>query len=245
MARAQPRGSEGDGIELDELIAYYPRLYHMAEDGSWPSIQTQGLLSTARLIDLYQIPEPRRTQLLSQHRPESIPLVHAVHGQAVIRDQKPLQTSKLRQVLVDMTVRQWIQLLNGYVFFWVHPERLTRLLNAQAYRDRPHLVLIVDTNSLLRVHADYVRLSHLNSGATAYVSGRRGSATFKSIADFRHPRPRQRPAKHIAELAVMGGVPDIAVHTVKVERRQTSQLLETLYLASEHGVESINEGSDR
>jgi hypothetical protein len=232
-------------MEIDELIAFYPRLYHMAEDGSWPSIQARGLLSTASLIDLYQVPEPRRTQLLTQHRAESIPLVHAVHGYAVIRDQKPLQATKLSQLLIDMTVREWIQLLNSHVFFWLHPERLTRLLNARAYRDRPHLVLTVDTGSLLSVHADRVRLSHLNSGATAYVSGRRGSATFKPIADFQHPRSRQRPAKHIAELAVMGGVPDIAVHTIKVQRRQANQLLETLYLASGQEVESINEGSDR
>jgi hypothetical protein len=232
-------------MEIDELIDCYPRLYHMAEDGSWPSIQTHGLLSTASLIDLYQVSEPRRTQLLSQHRPESISLVHAVHGQAVIRDQKPLQATKLSQLLIDMTVKEWIQLLNSHVFFWLHPERLTRLLNARAYRDRPHLVLTVDTGSLLSVHADRVRLSHLNSGATAYVSGRRGSATFKPIADFQHPQSRQRPPRYIAELAVMGGAPDIAVHTIKVQRRQANQLLETLYLASGHGVEPTNVGNDR
>jgi hypothetical protein len=133
-----------------------------------------------------------------------------------------------------MTVGQWIQLLNSHVFFWLHPDRLTRLLNARAYRDRPHLVLTVDTGSLLSVHVDRVRLSHLNSGATAYVSGRRGSATFKPIADFQHPQSRQRPPRYIAELAVMGGVPDIAVHTIKVERRQASQLPQKLYPASGH-----------
>jgi hypothetical protein len=218
-------------VEIEELIAYYPRLYHMAEDGSWPSIQAHGLLSTAGLIDLYEIPEPQRTQLLTQHRPGSIPLTHPAHGRAVIRDQKPLQITKLNRLLTDLTAAQWIRILNSYVFFWVHPDRLTKLLNAKAYRDRPHLVLTVDTGSLLDVHADRVRLSHLNSGAT-HITGRRGSTTFQSIAACSHPRSRQRPARYVAELAVLGSVPDIVDHTIEVQRRQANQVLQTLYRAS-------------
>jgi hypothetical protein len=218
-------------LEIDELIAYYPRLYHMAEDGSWPSIQAHGLLSTATLIDLYEVPEPQRTRLLTQHRPDSIPLTHPVHGQVVIRDQKPLGITKLNRLLTDLTAAEWIRMLNSYVFFWVHPDRLVGLLNAKAYQDRPHLVLTVDTGSLLRVHADRVRLSHLNSGAT-HVNGRRGSATFQSIAAFSHPRSRQRPAKDVAELAVLGSVPDLVDHTIEVQRCQANQVLGTVWPAS-------------
>jgi hypothetical protein len=223
-------------VEIDELIDYYPRLYHMAKDGSWPSLQAHGLLSTAGLIDLFQVPQPRctqlLTQLLTQHRPRSVLLVHPIHGHAVVRVQKPLQPTKLAQLLSDMTVGQWIGLLNSHVFFWLHPDRLARFLNAGAYRSRPHLVLTIDTRSLVRAHADRVRLCHLNSGATAYMIGRRGSTTFKPIADSRHPRSRQRPPKYVVELAVLGGVPDIAVHTVKVERWQAYQILGTVYQAS-------------
>jgi hypothetical protein len=226
-------------VEIDELIDYYPRLYHMAEDGSWPNIQAHGLLSTASLIDLFEIPEPRRTQLLTQHRPQSVPLEHTIHGHAVVRDQKPLQPTKLARLLDDdMTVWQWIRLLNSYVFFWLDHDRLGRFLNAGAYRSRPHLVLTVDTRSLVNACADRVRLSHLNSGATAYMIGRRGATTLKPIADFQHPRSRQRPPKCIVELAVLGSVPDIAVHTVKVERWQASQVLETLHQASSRPLRS-------
>jgi hypothetical protein len=218
-----------DGVEIDELIDYYPRLYHMAEDGSWPSIQAHGLLSTAGLIELFEVQEPQRTQLLTQHRPQSIPLQHAIHGHAVVRDQKPLAPTKLARLLDDMTVEQWIRLLNSHVFFWLHPDRVAGFLNAGAYRRRPHLVLTVDTRSLVNVCDDRVRLSHLNSGATAYMIGRRGITTLKPIADFQHPSSRQRPPRYIVELAVLGGVPDIAVHTVKVERWQANQVLETLH----------------
>jgi hypothetical protein len=225
-------------VEIDELIHYYPWLYHMAEDGSWLSIQAHGLLSTAGLLDLFQIPEPRRTQLLTQHRPQSIPLEHAIHGHAVVRDQKPLAPSKLARLLSDMTVGQWIRLLNSHVFFWLHPDRLARFLNAGAYRSRPHLVLTVDTGSLVNACADRVRLSHLNSGATARGVGRRGATTLKPVADFQHPRSRQQPPRYIVELAVLGSVPDIAIHTVKVERWQAKQVLGTLYQASSHPVRS-------
>jgi hypothetical protein len=215
-------------MHIDELIEYYPRLYHMAEDGSWPSISRHGLLSTERLIDLYEVPEPQRTTLLTRHRPNSVPLTHPRHGNAVIRDQKPLQITKLQQLLTDMTVTQWIRLLNSHVFFWLHPERLTTLLNARAYRSRPHVVLTVDTRSLINAHADRIRLSPINSGAAAYLNGHRGSATFQPIAAYQHPRSRVRPARHVAELAVAQQVPDIVDHTLRVERRHGDRVLEVL-----------------
>ena len=215
-------------MRIDELIEYYPRLYHMAEDGSWPSIARHGLLSTERLVDLFEVPEPQRTMLLTQHRPECVPLTHPRHGDAVIRDQKPLQITKLQRLLTDLTVTQWIQLLNSHVFFWLHPDRLATLLNARAYRTRPHVVLTVDTRSLVSAHAARIRLSPINSGAAAYLNGYRGSATFQPIAAYQHPRSRLRPPKYVIELAVAQHIPDIVDHTLRVERRHGDRVLETL-----------------
>ena len=215
-------------MRIDELIKYYPCLYHMAEDGSWPSIARHGLLSTERLVDLFEVPEPQRTMLLTQHRPECVPLTHPRHGHAVIRDQKPLQITKLQRLLTDLTVTQWIQLLNSHVFFWLHPDRLATLLNARAYRTRPHVVLTVDTRSLVSAHAARVRLSPINSGATAYLNGHRGSATFQPIAAYQHPRSRLRPPKYVIELAVAQHIPDIVDHTLRVERRHGDRVLEAL-----------------
>jgi hypothetical protein len=215
-------------MDTQELIEYYPILYHMADDSSWDGLQQQGLLSTASLVDLFQIPEPRRSQLLMEHRPQSVIIEHPVYGRAVIRDQKPLQTSKLQRLLIDMDVPDWIRLLNGYVFFWLHPERLERLLNARAYRDRAHLVLTVSTKSLVASYEDRIFLSRINSGAT-YVTGMRGSATFQRISDCKHPRSRLVPPNHLVELAIIGGVPDILEHTIKVERRHAGRTLETVF----------------
>ena len=38
-----------------DLLEHYPRLWHMAEDGSFKSIRKNGLLSTTALLDLYGI----------------------------------------------------------------------------------------------------------------------------------------------------------------------------------------------
>jgi hypothetical protein len=220
-------------MKVDELIEYYPRLYHMAENDSWPNIRQSGLLSTASLTTLFEVPEPERTQLLTEHRPRSVVLKHPMHGQVVIRDQKPLQPSKLERLLTDMSVAQWIRLLNGYVYFWLHPERVQRLLNARAYRNHAHLVLTVDTRSLVSAYEDHIYLSGINSGATPYLNGLRGSTTFQRIIDFRHPRPRSlhSPPKYVAELAVVGAIPDILEHVVEVQRRCTDLVLETMPLS--------------
>jgi hypothetical protein len=52
-----------------------------------------------------------------------------------------------------MTPREWYESLNRRVFFWVDRRRLIKLLGARAYRNRPHLVLELDTAELLRRHA--------------------------------------------------------------------------------------------
>ena len=46
-----------------DLVRIYPRLFHMAEDGSLPSIQANGLLSATALLDLYGIDGDGRTAI--------------------------------------------------------------------------------------------------------------------------------------------------------------------------------------
>ncbi len=63
-------------MRIADLVAAYPRLYHMAEDGSWPSIRRHGLLSTRALVDLYRVPAVQRRALLEARRPDSVELHH-------------------------------------------------------------------------------------------------------------------------------------------------------------------------
>src|SRR5438045_3691733 len=111
-------------------------LFHMAEAGSWPGIQRHGLLSTESLLDLFDITGEQRDALLSRRRAFLTTITHPQHGRAVIRDQKPLSEKKLAGCLRDgLTPSEWLRLLNGKVFFWVDPARLTNLRQARAYRE--------------------------------------------------------------------------------------------------------------
>jgi hypothetical protein len=205
-----------------DIAAAYPRLYHMAEQGSWASVERHGLLSTSSLLDLFDVREPQRGEILRRRRPESVPLKHSTHGEAVVRDQIPLSESRLAACLSDMTLEEWLGALNSRVFFWLDEAHLETLLDARAYRDSEHDVICVDTASLLQRHEANITLSPINSGATMYKPPQRGSQTFLPIADYPFDeRRRARGVQNaIVELAVNGGVADILEVALRVERRK-------------------------
>jgi uncharacterized protein DUF7002 len=210
-------------VDVSELAARYPVLYHMAEDGSWESIRRLGLLSTSALLDRFEVGEGRRRRLESARRPEMEAVEHPVHGRALIRDNKPMQEAVLERCLTGMSPREWYEALNRRVFFWVDGRRLVRLLGARAYRDRPHLVLELDTAALLRRHAEDVTLTAINSGATfAMNPAPRGPDTFRRIGDHSRGKP-------VVELAVDYAVPGAADLTVRVSRWRGGEELEEVW----------------
>src|SRR5688572_22768302 len=156
----------GGGVDAKRLWEEYPRLFHMAEAGSWPSIRKHGLLSTSALLDLFEISGRERTRVESQHRPESVTISHPKHGRAIIRDQKPMSGTALRRCLIGMMPQAWYELVNRRVYFWLVEERLNRLLMAKMYRNVEHVVLTIDTRSLVTAHEDEIRLSPINTGST-------------------------------------------------------------------------------
>ncbi len=205
----------------DELIDRHPRLWHMAEDGSWPSIRRHGLLSTAALLDLYGVADAMRQRLLTQRRPQSVAIAAKGLEGAVVRDQKPLNDAALVKCLGDgLTPSDWYAILNAKTFFWVHYGRLERLLAAKAYRHKAQTVITLDTASLLAAHRERVTLSPINSGATLYVPQARGLSTFLPIPDYPYAErlARRASAGPLVELVIEGGVPDIVRHTLAVDR---------------------------
>jgi hypothetical protein len=199
-------------LDPERLASRYPVLFHMAESGSWESIRERGLLSTSALLDLFEVEGGERITIESTRRPEIVRLEHPEHGVALVRDNKPMQEKALEKCLYGMTPREWYELLNRRIFFWLEWKRLLKLLGARAYRDRPHLVLEVDTAKLLERYADRVTLSPINSGATfAMNPAPRGPDTFRRIVD--HPE-----SKPFVELAVDCSVPDVTDFILSVSR---------------------------
>lgn len=218
-------------IQIAEFVQYYPRLYHMAEANSWPSIRKHGLLSTTALLDLFEIDGGLRRSLESQHRPQSVTITHPRHGQAVIRDQKPLRPGPLANCLVGLTPAQWYRTLNRYVFFWVTEERLKTLLGARAYRNKTHTIIAVDTARLLETNARAVRLSPINSGSTIYNPRPRGADTFQRMSTypFEERRRLRGLGNAVAELAVRYSVPNIARYVIEVGHYRNGGLVKSLH----------------
>jgi hypothetical protein len=197
----------------EELVARVPRVYHMAEDGTWESIAHRGLLSASALLDLYGCTGMIREKIESMRRPQSVTITHAAYGSAVIRDNKPMSDKALDRCLVDMAPREWYELLNSRCFFWCTVRRLESMLTAVSYRNQAHTVLTVDTALLVERHSNEIELSTINTGSTLYVPPKRGRHTFIALMDF--------PAVgKPAELVLPHYVPDIAELVVDVSRRK-------------------------
>lgn len=220
-------------MDIEDFIQRYPQVFHMAEEGTWGRMQERGLLSTTALLDDFGYAGAERLPIESERRPKSVTITHKETGEtAVIRDNLPLREQFLVPCLVDMTPRTFYELLNRKTFFWVSSERLERLLSARAYRNRPHDVLTVDTQSLVNRHGDDITLAPINTGATLYPSAPpRGADTFQPIQRYDYPAMvRWRGRKDaVVELAVDYAVPGIAELVVRVERRYRDEVQAVLW----------------
>lgn len=207
-----------DDLTIDYLMARWPKLFHMAESNSWPSIQQHGLRSTAALLDLFEIQGVDRYVLESERRPESVKITHPSHGVAWIRDNKPIIPSVLKRTLAGMDEPTFYKTLNSRVFLWLSEARLLRLMNAPPYRGRPHDVLVLDTARLMERYGDVVELSPMNSGATHPAANYpRGRGTFSRIDEYPWTaRKAISPSEPIVEVTVPYAIPDVSELVVEV-----------------------------
>ena len=218
--------------ELSELLNDCPTLYHMAERGSWPSIEKHGLLSTSALLDRYKIAGAERHAIEAARRPVSVTLKRDGLGQAVVRDQFPMDDKGLTRCLQDaLSPADWYRLLNAMVFFWLTRDRLLRLLNAGLYRLEEHDVLALDSASFVAAYADKIWFCPINSGCTKPYPHPRGTTTFRRIPDYPYSafRQKRKRGERVVELAVDYAVPDIAKFVTKIVRMRGHAELATLF----------------
>ena len=203
----------------EELAERHPRLYHVTEPGAWLSIKKHGLLSTSHLLEMFEVKGEKRTLIETKPRPSTVLLEHPHHAKVIINDNTPLHEKALANCLDDnLTPADWLRILNARVFFWSSLEGLNRLLGARLNRGREREVLIVDTLSLAKAHAERIELCPINSGVSMRKAARRGHSTFTpmlkhSYTDWSKLRGRR---DHILEVTVLKHVLDIAQHTLEV-----------------------------
>jgi hypothetical protein len=201
------------------LKSYYPRLYHMSHEGAWPSIERIGLLSTTALLDLFEVTGSRRYALEETRRSKSEPIAHPKFGQAMLRDQQPINEGKLAKALRDgLTPRDWYRILNGRVFFWGPESRLRILQGAKLYESSRQTVIEIDTEQFLNRYAERVSLCRINSGATQPMAWERGKDTFVPLDEYPLSDRRKRYGlkSAVAEVTVDYAVPDLREFVVSV-----------------------------
>lgn len=219
--------------ELDELLVHCPVLYHMAEAGSWPSIQRHGLLSTSALLDLFGVEGGARDSIEANRRPQGVLLEHPEHGRAKIRDNKPINDKALEKCLEDgLSPSDWYRMLNARVFFWLSRKRLLKLLGARTYARDAHDILELDVRPLVEAYREEITFSPINSGATGRFPVARGLNTFLPLAEYPYAAWRKKRAKgeRVVELAVTGGVPDAQKFVRRVVRCQGENEIATIFL---------------
>ena len=197
--------------DVEELISDCPRLFHMAERGSFESIRRHGLMSTTALLDLFQVQGARRSLLERCHRPRIEHLTHPVVGSAALRDQLPMSDEGLRRALPpEIAPADWYARLNGLVFFWLTEGRLHRLTGARAYRAHEHEVLVLDTRAVVREHHDAIWLCPINSGCTKPMPAPRDFGAFRRIEDYPYFAFKRRPrGERVVELCIDYALRDV------------------------------------
>lgn len=214
----------------EQLIALYPRIYHMAEAGSWPSIRKHGLLSSNEVTRRSGAKGHAATKLRRGHRPAKVPIDVPGLGVVVLRDQIPMAPARIQRALPDsVSAADWYELINDRVFFWVSEGRLHRLLNGKQYGHLEHDVLTLNTESLVIAHVNDIHLCHMNSGNTFPVMTKRSPDVFKRIEAY-EMNTRGRPRKQVVELTVVGGVLDIEQHVIEVRRMKGQSVLSHIRL---------------
>jgi hypothetical protein len=108
------------GMDVEQLIARHPRVFHTMSANAWPPMQQHGLLSTQRLIDLFGLDAVERDRLLSAPRKQSTILRAPGMPPAVIRDQKPMKFVA-EKIDPDSSPAEYLAAVDSRVFFWATP----------------------------------------------------------------------------------------------------------------------------
>ena len=218
--------------ELARLISSHPVLYHLTWPGSWKSIMKHGLFSTNALLDRSTKSKDEKDDIGYGHRPECV----FVRGRdlcltplrAVIRDQQTVNDEKLRDHLgkIGMSEEAWYHRQNERVFFFLTMEppkkKKSGGLVALARKYVKQEMIMVCTKSLIDAHHSEIDLSHYNTGFNLWDPDplenpdypKRQDSLFHRIEDY--PYKRNKKKNEIRELTVVGGVPDIHDHVIKI-----------------------------
>jgi len=200
------------------------RVYHLADERNWKSIQANGLLCAATLLK-----QNKLKKWIVQHRTENMQLPNGV----LIRDQKPMPPAALSRCLAsNLTPADWYALLNKHIFFWIDLARLDQQRQACT---TPQYIMTIDAKKLLHRYATHAAVTPFNTGNARRAAAHRGMASFVPYhtwvnSGWLHEATgmgsKPRPSHHQpVELTVKDAVPDIFEFVIEWKRFKVGEKL--------------------
>jgi hypothetical protein len=193
---------------LDRLPA---RLFHATIACNVPAIERDGLRSADALIEAAELSGPKAAAMRC-YRNKTMSLPNG----AALRDQTPMPPALLERCLdPSLTVRDWYDLVNARVYFWLDELRLARYLKASAVAEQ--IVYIVDTQALVERYADFMEVTPFNVGYAKRSPAMRGSRSFVTLRDWARkawtteaaPGAKPRANSHLpVEITARCSIPD-------------------------------------
>ena len=208
--------------EIEEMISFHPKLYHVTTRGTWASMMQLGLLSARGLEDWYRSLPDRQKSLVTNHMMRLDSLEAELNMPREIPNRHRTLPTAAWAVAED-----WCERMNVKAFFFLRQEDAEDMV--AEYQDHlvPRDMIVVSTESLIEAHRSKIELSAVHScldfpgrrvPPNYPLPGRPHDALFCPIADYPYGTWRKLHGRieAVRELAVMGGVPDISRHVIDV-----------------------------
>ena len=161
-------------MNIDGLVARFPRLWHATYPGGWDGISSSGLRTAADLLA-----EGGRADEAGALRSEAVTL-----DSATLREQTCNRPDP-SPYLDNMTVPEWWTLLNSRSYYFVDREAVDRLGEASLERGIAQEVITFETRRLLGPVADHIEVTTINASVFPRATGpARGRGTFQPLADY-------------------------------------------------------------
>jgi hypothetical protein len=193
-------------MDLDALVAKFPRIWHATFLGGWDGIQRSGLRSSTDLLT-----DAGRSDEGSVMRSDPVHL-HYAGGGVVLRNQVPNRKDP-GPYLDGITVAEWWELLNSRSYFFADQVALDRLVDSYAKQGIGQEVITFQTRRLLSPVAEHIEVSTVNAGVFPRATGpSRGRSTFQPLSEF------SGEAGKIKEITVTTTVPIEESAVMKVVR---------------------------
>ena len=165
-------------MDIDGLVARFPRIWHATTTGAWSNIQASGIRTSLDLLT-----SAGRAAEAAVHRSEPT-TVSTPNGDAVLRKQITSRPDP-EPHLDGLTSAEWWTMLNARSYFFLDRDLLDKFVAAQLEAGIGQDILTFETRRLLGPLAESIEVTTVNTSVFPRVAGpSRGRSTFQTLADF-------------------------------------------------------------